>query len=108
MVWFAQHSIEPVPGAPAVHMECPNCAGDRDHVVLDQPTGIGFGLPFSKRPLVSSHRKHYLGCPVCGFLHVLEKHHTAQILAHRDRTPRLVPVYHGHDVSFEIPREDPR
>ena len=64
---FGQHSIELVKGAATVERLCENCNNVTDHNLVDQPTGIGFGIPFTKRPLWSSHRAYYLMCPTCSW-----------------------------------------
>jgi hypothetical protein len=64
-MYFGQHSIEIVTDAATVQRLCPNCGNMSEHVLVDQPCGIGFGIPFTKRPFWSSHRAYYLMCPVC-------------------------------------------
>jgi hypothetical protein len=62
---FGDSSIEVVKGAAPVRRPCDNCKNVTDHVLMDQPQGLGFGLPFSKRPLWSTHRAYGLVCPTC-------------------------------------------
>lgn len=62
---FGQYSIEVVQGAATVRRLCDNCNNVTDHVLVDQPCGVGIGIPFMKRPLWSSHRAHALACPTC-------------------------------------------
>jgi hypothetical protein len=65
-MWFGEHSIEPVRGATTAALDCDNCSNPTKHVLVDQPHGIGFGIPFMSRPLWSSHRAYALACPICG------------------------------------------
>lgn len=64
-MYFTRHSIEAVKGAATVERLCDNCHNVAHHVLADQPTGIGVGIPFMKRPFWSSHRAYFLVCPVC-------------------------------------------
>lgn len=64
---FGQHSIEVVKGAATVQRICENCGNITDHVLVDQPCGIGFGIPFMKRPLWSINRAYALACPTCSW-----------------------------------------
>jgi hypothetical protein len=62
---FGEYSVKVVKGAAPVRRLCDNCNNVTDHVLVDQPYGIGFGLPFSKRPLRCMHRAYGLACPTC-------------------------------------------
>jgi|GEM_PF-2462258 len=70
---IGQHSVEVVKGAATVKRLCDNCKNACDHVLVDQPTGLGFGIPFMKRPLWSSHRAYGLACPTCSWTTPLSK-----------------------------------
>lgn len=69
-MWFGEHSIEAVTGAGTVKRTCENCGNETEHVLVDQPYGLGFGIPFMKRPLVSTNRAYFLACPTCGGLNL--------------------------------------
>jgi hypothetical protein len=69
-MWFKQSSIEVVQGADSVTRACENCHNETAHVLVDQPYGLQFGIPFMKRPLLSSHVGYFLACPVCGTLNL--------------------------------------
>jgi len=69
-MWFKNASIEPVKGAATVKRVCNNCGNETEHVLVDQPYGLQIGLPFTKRPWLSSHRAYSLACPTCGTLNM--------------------------------------
>lgn len=62
---FGNNSVEPVKGAATINRLCDNCNNVTEHFLVDQPYGLGLGLPFSKRPLLSTHRAYGLTCPIC-------------------------------------------
>lgn len=70
---IGHHSVEVVKGAAKVERLCENCKNVRNFVLVDQPTGIGIGLPFMKRPFWSSHRVYALVCPTCSWTEPLSK-----------------------------------
>lgn len=72
-MFIGQHSVEIVKGAAGLTRLCENCKNSTEHVLVDQPTGLGFGLPFAKRPLWSSHRLYGLVCPTCSWLTEITK-----------------------------------
>ncbi len=62
---FGRNSVEVVKRAAQVRRLCDNCKNVTDHALVDEPCGLSFGLPFSKRPLWSTHRAYGLVCPIC-------------------------------------------
>jgi hypothetical protein len=64
-MWFKEASIEVVEEASALEKICDNCNNVSDHVLADQPYGVMVGIPFAKRPWLSSHRQYVLVCPIC-------------------------------------------
>ena len=64
---FGQHSIEVVKGAATVEKLCENCNNVTNHLLVDQPHGIGISIAFMKRPLWSSGRDYALMCPTCSW-----------------------------------------
>lgn len=72
-MWFKEASIDPVKNAAHFVMICDNCNNEAPHVLVDQPYGLFIGIPFTKRPWLSSHRAYALGCPVCGELTSITK-----------------------------------
>lgn len=82
-MWFTHHSIEVVRNSNTVTRSCENCGNEGDHVLVDQPYGVGIGIPFMKRPLVSSHRGYFLACPTCGTLNLRLTKDQAKGLMHK-------------------------
>lgn len=66
---FKENSVEPVKGAATVSRLCLRCNNQTDHILCDQPTGLMLTVPiigmFMKRPLASTSRAYFLGCPIC-------------------------------------------
>jgi hypothetical protein len=62
---FGQKSVEIVKGAATKLRHCGNCENAINHVLMNQPSGVGFSLSFSKRPFCSTHRAYGLVCPIC-------------------------------------------
>ena len=44
---------------------CTNCAGLTLHVAIEQPTGVGIKLPFTRKPLASTGRDFGIVCNNC-------------------------------------------
>lgn len=44
---------------------CSNCGGITLHVAVEQPTGVGFKLPFAKKPLATLSKDYGLVCNIC-------------------------------------------
>jgi len=82
-MWFSDASIEPVKGAPTVKRICNNCGNKTEHVLVDQPYGLKIGLPFTKRPWLSTHRAYALSCPICGDVSMRISKDEAQALIRR-------------------------
>ena len=62
---FKQQDISRVPNAQTVEINCSHCNNTREHILVEQPYGVSFGLPFMSKPLWSSHKAFALMCPVC-------------------------------------------
>ena len=67
-MWFTSADIDPVKGAGTIQKACENCNNETEHVLVSQPYGVAFGIPFVKKAQVFSHRAYFLACPTCGFL----------------------------------------
>ncbi len=65
-MFFRNSSSERVPGAKTIKRICNNCGNETVHVLVDQPYGLQVGMPFAKRPLLSTHKAYALSCPICG------------------------------------------
>lgn len=44
---------------------CSDCGGITLHVTVQQPTGLGFKLPFARKPLATLSRDYGLVCNLC-------------------------------------------
>jgi len=57
--------------------ECGNCGNAVEFHLIWQKAGVGLGIPilmwFTDRFTITTHRKYYLGCPVCGELEQIPK-----------------------------------
>lgn len=81
-MWFKEASIEVVEEASALEKICDNCNNVSDHVLADQPYGVMVGIPFTKRPWLSSHRQYVLVCPICMYFEQVSKDVAAALVRH--------------------------
>ncbi len=99
---------------------CSNCGSISFHVVVVQPTGLGFKLPFFKKPLVTTSKDFGLVCNDCtctsgitgrGFVALLERRVVPRMICDAiDRFYESVPnapkAYTAGFTSFIIAQFD--
>ena len=83
---FYDASIEPVKGAATLKRVCDNCNNETDHILVDQPCGLKVGLPFAKRPWLSTHRTYGLACPTCGDVSTIISKDEAKAMIRKGQT----------------------
>lgn len=64
-MYFKDYEAFRVEDTKTVKMVCSNCGNESEHEACAEPVGITFGLPFAKKPWLSSHKRYYLICPIC-------------------------------------------
>lgn len=63
-MFITNYEFFTIPKAETVEIKCSRCGNKTKHFAVKKPVGIGIGLPFAKRPLLSAYH-YYLVCPIC-------------------------------------------
>lgn len=84
---------------------CAQCGDITFHVVIEQPTGLAFKLPFAKKPLAAAGKDYGLICNVCTCTTGISGRRFFQMLEQR-----IVPqeICQAIDRFFETEPDAPR
>jgi hypothetical protein len=68
---------------------CTSCAGITLHISVQQPTGLGFKLPFMRKPLASLSKDYGLVCNVCATTTGISGKRIIDLLQYRIAPPEV-------------------
>ena len=65
-MFYKNYDFQEVKGANKVKMSCDECKNETEHFLVYVPHGLVIGLPFLKKPWLSSNKSYGLACSLCG------------------------------------------
>lgn len=65
-MFIKNYGLQEVKNSKRIKRICDICNNECEHILVDEPSGLFIGLPFAKRPWLSSSKHFYLQCTICG------------------------------------------